>query len=88
MDSNEIFIKCECGAEGMMVNHDSEYSQYYFSYWRYGSDPRGHSLWHRIKYAMQVIFRGKIWNDEIILGPREAKELVEFINKTQNENRD
>ena len=33
MGSNEIFVKCECGTEGMMVNHDPEYNQYYFSYW-------------------------------------------------------
>lgn len=84
MDSNEIFIQCECGTEGMMINHDPEYSQYYFSYWKYGSDPRGHSLWGRIKYAVGVIIKGKIWADEVILGPKEAKELVEFINKTMD----
>ena len=87
MDSNEIFIKCECGTGGMMVNHDTEYNQYYFSYWGYGTNPKNHGLWRRIKYAMRVIFQRKIWDDEIILGPREAKELVEFVNKTQNENR-
>jgi len=87
MDSKEIFIRCECGTEGMMVNHDPEYNQYNFSYWGYGTDPKYHTLWGRIKYAMGVIFKRRIWNDEVILGPREAKELVEFINKTQNANR-
>lgn len=84
MDSNGIFIKCECGTEGMVVNNDPEYDQYYFSYWGYGTNPKNHGLWRRIKYVIGVIFGGKIWNDAIILDRNGIEKLEKFIKETEN----
>lgn len=78
-----VFIKCECGTEGMMVDFDKECKHFNFSYWKYGSDPRYFPLWRRITTAFRFIFSGKMWSDEVIIHNDDIENLTNFIEKNK-----
>ena len=74
-----IFIKCECDSEGLGVDYDAEDGYYYFSYWRAGLSNTLLSWKERFRYCLNVLTKGKAFNDEIILKQEEVDELIDFL---------
>ena len=62
---NELFVKCECGCEGLNITLDNDTGDVFFSMWYYGRSNLTVSsklrwIWHIIK--------GEPHPDEIIIG--------------------
>ena len=74
-----IFIKCACHGEGMGVDYDSEDGHYYFSYWSYGLSSRKLSWRQRLRYCWEVLWKGRPFNDELILTKEGVMKLENFI---------
>ena len=78
-EDRSIFIQCECHGEGMGVDYDKEDGFYYFSYWNCGLS-NGPLTWkQRFRYCWNVIFKGKAFNDELLLNQQSADKLIDFL---------
>ena len=77
--NRSIFIKCECHAEGLSVDYDSEDNCYYFSYWRWGLSNSTLPWPARFRSCWHVLTKGKAFNDEIILKQEGVDRLVDFL---------
>jgi len=78
-NDKSIFIKCACQGEGMSIDYDSNDNHYYFSYWSYGLSSRKLSWLSRLRYCWEVLWKGKPFNDELILTKEEVNKLENFI---------
>tara|TARA_R110000824_G_scaffold298350_2_gene486578 strand:- start:355 stop:636 length:282 start_codon:yes stop_codon:yes gene_type:complete len=81
--NNSIFIKCACEGEGMGIDYDSSDGYYYFSYWSYGLSNRKMSWRDKIRYCWQV-WKGKPFNDELMLTKDQASKLENFLLLCRN----
>jgi len=82
----EEFFKCGCAGEGIMVTQFyDEPEHFYFSYWKLGSHPRKLPFWHRLKLSLKLLFKGDIFEDEVILDGKEARRLANWIKQTEFE---
>jgi len=80
-EPTQKFFPCQCMSEGMLVSYfenDSDGDIYLamFSSGLYIPKP---SLWHRIKQAWRIIKDGSVFDDELILNQKNAKELGEYL---------
>ena len=81
---SEIFVKCDCHAEGMFVTRFEGEGEFYFSYWGRGITPRNMRLWERVKLCWKVLSTGNAYEDEIILSKDKAGMLAAWINAEIN----
>lgn len=75
------FFKCQCHSEGMMVTQFTGEEEVYFSYWREGKKPRPMGLFDRFKWAFKIIFKGEIFEDEVILDREEVRRLAKTLQE-------
>lgn len=84
-------IECDCGTH--MIKVQSNVDIYYLSdgnqrvrqdiyFAMYGYGNQRHGFWERLKIAWKIIRTGKVFADQVILNPEEAKKLSTFINET------
>lgn len=85
IDDSSIILKCECHSEAMEVTYDSEFKQFWFSYWGYGFSNKKVSLFRRLKFAFRLILKGTLHKDFLILDEDKAKQLVDFINQNKKQ---
>ena len=73
------WFRCECGNEILKVQKeiDGNYTIFNFAIHEHS----GVSYWSRFKYAISIIFGGKMYNDQIYLERKKANELAEFLSK-------
>lgn len=84
MSEKSIFLKCDCHTEGVEMEHDSEYNQYYLAFWGSGfGNNKKHSFLKRCKFAWTLITKGTLYTDMVVLDETKASELADFINKTK-----
>ena len=84
-NENSILIKCECHAEGIIVEYDPDgkdknHDLFFISGWRYKWLPNRIPFLRRVKIAFNYVFNKDFTPDEIVLDVDKAKELVKFIN--------
>lgn len=79
---NSVFIKCECQQEGLGVDFETEEELFYFSFWSQGLSNRKLSLKDRLRYSFQCLFKGKAFNDQLLLSIDNVKQLNIFLNGT------
>lgn len=75
-----MFIKCECGSEGLFVEHEE--GMYYISIVSSHEHQFKLSWLSRLKIALKIFFTGKLYNDQIILSKHEANKLVGYLHDT------
>ena len=85
---DELFIRCECGAEGLLINH-IDYSKIYnnitfdnneFEIAIFRSYNYRNNLWQRIKYAVWHLWTGQKHKDQMCFNYEKAKEIINFMN--------
>ena len=78
--SNEIFFRCECAGEGILLTQEKEDQEINFALFGYGVgyNPKP-SLIERIKYAWYHIKTGKKYNDCIVMHYDKAKKVGEWL---------
>lgn len=81
-----IMVKCDCGAEVVEVYYydDKEHPEFDMSFWQQGFHrPMG---WReRLRWIWRVLRTGNPWSDYVVLSPKKAKEIADFINQNINE---
>jgi hypothetical protein len=95
-EDNYKIIMCDCGTEGIIIQHDIEdgepfFSQIYMSFLEHGKHHDNRLVWsQRLRWIWQVLTTGRPYSDGIVLRPEKAKELVtdlvnriELINEAQ-----
>ncbi len=86
MQENHKFIKCDCYGHALEV--ESEYLepgrhlQFYLSFWNHSQGSNSGNLWHRIKLAFRLVFKGTLYTDMICLDKESASELYHFLGDT------
>jgi len=81
------FFHCECGGEGLLIvdwldefDEHGRVQEFYFSMYDFynAANP---SFKHRIKYAWKHILNGEKWEDQIIFGRKNVKDMISFLQE-------
>jgi hypothetical protein len=76
------WIQCECHAHAIQVMRFDDEDLVYVSLWSHGFDQDHRpSLWQRLRYAWQMLWRGDFQTNEIILNPEESRDLSRVLIK-------
>lgn len=76
------FIKCSCHAEAVEVSQflDKDDNEISMCFWEMGKGETGGYSWgHKLRLIWKVIAKGHPYNDSIILGEGEARQLAEIL---------
>lgn len=78
-----IMIKCECGTDTVEVSylHSEDYPILEFTMWKHARASNRLSLLERVRWSLHILFTGYPWADSVIVLPKNAKKLANFINK-------
>lgn len=73
-----IFIRCNCGSEGLYIEKDEEYDEVFVSL--FYCSPYNISIKHKLNWIWQII-KGKPYADCVILDFTEAKEFIKKLEQ-------
>lgn len=76
----EKIIRCDCGAEMLVINHD----EYGYDIAIFTAQYDRYSMWQRLRHILRIFWYGRPYTDQICLSAEKAKELANFINQTQS----
>ena len=85
----EKFYECECGSEVIAISKDREDKKdpnIYLAFFKQGFHGIYALTWReRLRTIWQIITKGTLWADTVILSPKESKNLaqglIEFSKK-------
>lgn len=77
----DLFIKCDCHSEAMMVQKYAGEDEFYFSYWGEGTNPKSLSFRDKMILCWKTIFHGNPYIDGVILNKAKARKLAAFLTK-------
>jgi hypothetical protein len=84
--NDEFFLKCDCHAEAIEIQHWKDEQSFYFSFWDYGRSKISWVPWKKKIGMIWRILKGKdLYADMVILDHTKAKQLADFINKKLEE---
>lgn len=83
MDKKELYISCECGSEVMLLEYykSSEacvLDEVTIAIYRLGYSKKP-NLWQKLKYCWYHLTTGKRYEDQMIITPKKAKEIANWI---------
>lgn len=79
---NSVFILCNCGSHGILVEKDEEFNvdDVEISFWAMGGEyPM--TLKDRIRYSLHILKYGKPYSDMVILNKESKKKLIKTLEK-------
>lgn len=80
-NNNELFVKCDCHAEAIQIQHWKDDQSFYFSFWDYGRSKVSWMPWRKRFTLIWKIIRGKdLYADMVILDYEKTKQVINFIN--------
>lgn len=80
MKNINLFLKCDCHGEGIEFEYDEDSKQYYVAFWNQGFNANKKiSLLKRIKFAWQLLTKGHLFTEMVILDDEKANLLADFI---------
>lgn len=73
---NELFVKCECSAEGVNISQCDETGDICFAMWYCGA----HDLtWsHKLRWILQIL-GGKPFKDQIVIGAGWSAVIADYF---------
>lgn len=78
----QLFVNCACYGEGIWLVYDTEDGQTSVSLWDSHIHSKGSMPWRvRLKHIWKIIRRGTPFDDDIILEPKEARAVAEFLTR-------
>jgi len=83
MADKEVFIKCACGSEGLLLSYWKDDKEVYISKLRHA--PGSTTLKWRLKAAWDTLVSGEPYKDEILLGEDQVAELQLFLKRIQEQ---
>ncbi len=79
----EKFYECECGSEVVAISKDRDDEEdpcIYMSFFKQGFRGIYALTWkERLRAIWTIITKGTLWADNIILSPKEAKNLAQGL---------
>jgi len=63
--TEELFVRCVCGSEGVNIVQDDETGEVYFAIWYYNRTDM--SISHKLRWIWNII-RGDPYADEVVIG--------------------
>lgn len=84
MEADKVFIGCQCGSEGLVLQREKEEKSIYFAIFKYGNYNK--MPWkYRFKTIWQIIRFGTPYGDQLCFGESEAKTMISYLNKSLHE---
>ena len=77
---NELFIRCECGTEGINITQDEETGEIYVALWYYGKHDM--SIMHKLHWIWQIV-KGKPYLDGIVISKSWLPFLIDKLRAMQ-----
>jgi hypothetical protein len=71
------FFECDCGSEVLAVERDDGY----FNFCIFRQIPHPGNFWQRIRWAVNLLFKGEYYLDDICLNKEKTQELVKFLTE-------
>jgi len=84
-NTDEQFFLCDCGAEGLLVQHDDDDKLMFLSMYTYGQHTNNSGFWKRLKYCWHHLRTGKIYKDELVFSYKKANKFAKYIIKKTDE---
>jgi hypothetical protein len=78
-ENKTVFIPCECENEILMVKYDHEWKMAEISIYEHIGFRNKLSLWQKIRYVCRILWYGYPYGDQIVLVPKQLKELKSFL---------
>jgi hypothetical protein len=79
MEDMNLFVKCSCYGEGVWIIDSPEDKFLYLSFWKTGSHPDRLPWKDRLRAIWDLVWRGKVWADDIVMRYDEAAIMADFI---------
>lgn len=80
--TNELFVRCKCGAEGMNITLDEETGDVFFSMWYY-SKPKL-TMVRKLIWIINIL-KGKPYPDEVIVTRGWLPLIIDKLASMRNE---
>lgn len=82
MNTNQIFLPCECRTEGLFVEKDTDYKETLYNISIFSSKYRRQrmSLKVRLKLIWDIITKGTFFKDDITLSQNQINQFKKFIS--------
>lgn len=74
----DFFIKCSCGAEGILVSRLDK-DETYISFYASGINPKKMNFFSKCRYIWQLIVKNKPFEDQIVINDKELKKLIKEL---------
>jgi hypothetical protein len=83
MKEDKILVECQCGSEGITVEHfdDEIYLSFWVDTWYAEQKSFLDEILKRLKIAWTILRKGMYLYQEIILTKDEANRLYEYLGK-------
>jgi hypothetical protein len=79
-ENKTLFVPCDCRSEILMIEYDHSLRMADFAiYETFAAYQNKMSLWQRIRYCWQVLWKHKPYADYMVLSNKQLKELKSFL---------
>ncbi len=78
-DNPSISLKCDCSCSQLEVEYDIEDNWFNLSMWYRGGQTRKMDWRNRLRWIWQILTKGSLWTDNIILNKEKAQRLSGFL---------
>ena len=88
MSDQEEFFQCSCLSEGILATKFDGENEVYLSFWQRGIHPHKLTWGNRLRLIWMVLWNGSYYDDEVILSPKEANRLADWIKENSKQGED
>ncbi len=81
-DNPSISLKCDCSCSQLEVEYDKEEKWFYLSMWYRGYKTKKMDWRNRLRWIWQILTKGNLWSDHMILSRENADKLSKFLQTT------
>jgi hypothetical protein len=83
-DTKTLFCLCDCKSEILVIEYDHDIQLADLAVYKYAGFANKLSLFDRFRYVMKIIWSGKPYADQMVLTPKQLKEIKNFCSDILN----